>query len=159
MLTEVHAPGDPHSQQSRPLRRRQSVSVAHLEITGSCRMSNASQRPAVQRAPRKGCGAGRQGRHGGGTGHTAWRNCERYLALTPTKPGRSATPHGSQHPLYSGVHSPGPPQALQSTLPPPAPPLPVVVVLPVVLTVVELDELLLPPVPPLETSAPASSGP
>src|SRR6266699_3649682 len=100
LLTAVHSPGAPHSQQSRPLRRRQSPSTPHFENSGTWRTSKTSQRPLVQRAPKKGFGAGMQASHGGGNGQICWRNCCTDLALTPTNSPMFATTQASQQPLY-----------------------------------------------------------
>jgi hypothetical protein len=121
-LTEVHAPVEPHSQQSRPLRRRQSLDVAHFENSGAVRVSKTWQRPATQRAPMNRLTDEAHDGHTMGAGQVSARNEAIRSRFTPANAPISGTPHGLQHPASWGTHCPGPVHASQLPAPPPAPP-------------------------------------
>src|SRR5262245_15143866 len=121
----------------------QSESTVHA-LTACLLASAALQVPSSQYAKRLGLRPVAHLGHGSGTGQTLWWNASACIASTAATVERSGWPQGSQHPLFTITHCPGPSQ-LAKELAPPVPVVPVPVVVP------------LPPVPvPLAPVPPAT---
>jgi hypothetical protein len=104
LLTAVHSPCEPHSQQSRPLRRRQSALAEHFENSGTKRVSKGRQCESRHCAAMYGLTLVAHRGQGVGTGHVEVWNASVDLEFTPAKLSSFGMPHTAQQPVVAAMH-------------------------------------------------------